>query len=58
MCLETSTRMNRFLRLYRAMSASVVEAFCFSNPLVNAILHRSARHLCWNSRGSVSRWRP
>ena len=28
-----------FLRLYRAMSTSVVEAFCFSNPLINAGLH-------------------
>ena len=28
-----------FLRLYRAMSASVVEAFCFTHPLINAILH-------------------
>ena len=27
------------LRLYRAMSASVVEAFCFTNPLINAALH-------------------
>ncbi|MCY4073574.1 MAG: hypothetical protein OXG60_19970 [Chloroflexi bacterium] len=29
----------RFLRLYRAMSASVVEAFCFSHPTLNATLH-------------------
>lgn len=28
-----------FPRLYRAMSRSVVEAFCVSNPLLNAILH-------------------
>ncbi len=28
-----------FWRLYRAMSATVVEAFCFSNPLINAALH-------------------
>ena len=28
-----------FFRLYRAMSRSVVEAFCVSNPLLNAILH-------------------
>ena len=28
-----------FWRLYRAMSASVVEAFCFSHPVLNAILH-------------------
>jgi len=28
-----------FLRLYRAMSTSVVEAFCFSNPVINAALH-------------------
>ncbi len=26
-------------RLYRAMSLSVVEAFCFSNPLINGALH-------------------
>ena len=25
--------------LYRSMSSSVVEAFCFSNPLINAALH-------------------
>ncbi|MYD09437.1 MAG: hypothetical protein F4X02_05260 [Chloroflexi bacterium] len=31
--------MPRFLPLYRAMSASVVEAFCCSNPLINAALH-------------------
>jgi len=30
---------HRFFRLYRAMSASVVEAFCFSHPALNAILH-------------------
>lgn len=29
----------RYFRLYRAMSSSVVEAFCFSNPLVKAALH-------------------
>ena len=29
----------RFPRLYRAMNASVVEAFCFSHPLLKAILH-------------------
>ena len=29
----------RFPRLYRAMSASVVEAFCFSHPALNATLH-------------------
>ena len=29
----------QFLRLYRAMSASVVEAFCCGNPLINATLH-------------------
>ncbi len=29
----------RFLRLYRAMSLSVVEAFCFKNPLINVALH-------------------
>lgn len=28
-----------FLHLYRAMSTSVVEAFCFTNPLINAALH-------------------
>ena len=28
-----------FRHLYRAMSASVVEAFCFTHPLLNAILH-------------------
>ena len=28
-----------FLQLYRSMSSSVVEAFCFSNPLINAALH-------------------
>ena len=28
-----------FLRLYRAMSTSVVDAFCFHNPLINAGLH-------------------
>lgn len=28
-----------FLRLYRAMSTSVVDAFCFSNPIINAALH-------------------
>ena len=28
-----------FFRLYRALSTSVVEAFCFSNPIVNASLH-------------------
>lgn len=28
-----------FLRLYRAMSMSVVEAFCFRNPVINAALH-------------------
>ena len=27
------------LHLYRAMSTSVVDAFCFNNPLINAILH-------------------
>ncbi len=31
--------MNRFLRLYRAMSSSVVDAFCFTNPILNAALH-------------------
>ena len=31
--------MPAFLRLYHAMSTSVVEAFCFRNPLVNAALH-------------------
>ena len=31
--------MNRFLRLYRAMSTSIVGAFCFNNPLINAALH-------------------
>ena len=29
----------RFLHLYRAMSMSVVEAFCFNHPLINAALH-------------------
>ncbi len=29
----------RFLRLYRAMSASVVDAFCFSHPILNGLLH-------------------
>lgn len=29
----------RFLRLYRAMSASVVDAFCFSHPALNGLLH-------------------
>ena len=29
----------RFWRLYRAMSDSVVEAFCFSHPVLNAVLH-------------------
>ena len=29
----------RFWRLYRAMSVSVVEAFCSSHPVLNAILH-------------------
>ena len=33
-CLRPS-----FLRLYRAMSRSVVEAFCVSNPVLKAILH-------------------
>lgn len=28
-----------FLPLYRAMSNSVVDAFCFSNPIINAALH-------------------
>lgn len=28
-----------FPKLYRAMSTSVVDAFCFSNPLINAVLH-------------------
>lgn len=28
-----------FLQLYRAMSTSVVEAFCFKNPLINAALN-------------------
>ena len=31
--------MRAFLRLYRAMSGSVVEAFCFGNPLVKGMLH-------------------
>ncbi len=31
--------MNRFLPLYRAMSTSVVDAFCFSNPVTKAALH-------------------
>ncbi len=29
----------RFARLYRAMSTSVVDAFCCANPLINAALH-------------------
>ncbi len=29
----------RFAHLYRAMSTSVVDAFCFSNPLLRALLH-------------------
>ena len=36
---QPDSRMNRFIRLYRAMSISVVEAFCFSNPVINAALH-------------------
>jgi len=28
-----------YVRLYRAMSTSVVDAFCFSNPLINTALH-------------------
>ncbi|MCY4020804.1 MAG: glycerol acyltransferase [Chloroflexi bacterium] len=31
--------MRAFPRLYRAMSASVVEAFCFAHPLPNVALH-------------------
>ena len=31
--------MSAFLRLYRAISTSVVEAFCFSSPVVNGALH-------------------
>ncbi len=34
-----SNLMSNFLRLYRAMSSSVVQAFRCSNPLVNALLH-------------------
>ena len=38
-----SSRLDRlprhFLRLYRAMSASVVDAFCFRNPIIKATLH-------------------
>lgn len=36
---QPATRINKVPRLYRAMSASVVEAFCFRNPLLNAMLH-------------------
>lgn len=32
-------KISAFPRLYRAMSASVVEAFCFSHPLLKALLH-------------------
>ena len=32
-------KFDRYLRLYRAMSSSVVDAFCFRNPLINALLH-------------------
>ncbi len=31
--------MSSYWRLFRSMSTSVVEAFCFSNPLINAGLH-------------------
>ena len=38
--LSHSTRaMLRFARLYRAMSASVVDAFCFRHPMLKAGLH-------------------
>ena len=32
-------RINNFPRLYRAMSTSIVDAFCSTNPLINAALH-------------------
>lgn len=36
---QSDSSRHRFPRLYRAMSRSVVEAFCFTNPLINAALH-------------------
>ncbi len=38
-CASIPSRFTRFPRLYRAMSASVVEAFCFTHPALNATLH-------------------
>lgn len=37
--LFSSSKAPPSLRLYRAMSTSVVEAFCFRNPFINAALH-------------------
>ena len=36
---HSASAFRRVPRLYRAMSASVVEAFCFTHPLPNAALH-------------------
>ncbi len=39
MFTEPATRIYRFLRLYRAMSTSVVDAFCCANPVLRMLLH-------------------
>lgn len=36
---QPASQMSSFIRLYRAMSRSLVGAFCFGNPLINAGLH-------------------
>lgn len=36
---QPASRIDSFLRLYRAMSTSVVDAFCCANPLLRALLH-------------------
>lgn len=39
MSSELASQIPRFLPLYRAMSTSVVDAFCSSNPLIKTALH-------------------
>lgn len=58
---STST-ISAFLPLYRAMSTSVVEAFCFSNPILNAALHVACApfaleltRLCLKMEGMIAR---
>ena len=38
-CGVAQFSVTRFPRLYRAMSRSVVDAFCFTNPVIKAALH-------------------